>query len=241
MLTDWHYRQLCIELAKRGYRTSEPNSIARETSQVLRKVWQSSTPGGLPGDTDSDVPGVGRNGLRIEMVNCVGAEAVEPVRPRVRVAYLAARSRGGEFYQLENSLVSGYLSRRLGPSELAGLEHLPLPRLEFGRVRAADGDPVHQARLLLSFGHPRDAAAEIRRLVEAGGGAGALGSEVSMLLVRALDEAGDGARLREPRPDSGQKRSPERRFGWFEEACAELVDSIRPDSSMLHDRWSRGG
>lgn len=40
MLSDWSYRQSCIELGKRGYRTGEPDGIARETSQLLAKVFK---------------------------------------------------------------------------------------------------------------------------------------------------------------------------------------------------------
>ncbi|MGN7189972.1 MULTISPECIES: XRE family transcriptional regulator [unclassified Curtobacterium] len=40
LLTDWNYRSICIELAKRGFRTEEPGSdLVAETSQVLRKVF----------------------------------------------------------------------------------------------------------------------------------------------------------------------------------------------------------
>jgi Zn-dependent peptidase ImmA (M78 family)/transcriptional regulator with XRE-family HTH domain len=40
VLSEWHYRTLCIEIGKRGYRMNEPNpKIARETSQVLNKVF----------------------------------------------------------------------------------------------------------------------------------------------------------------------------------------------------------
>jgi Zn-dependent peptidase ImmA (M78 family)/DNA-binding XRE family transcriptional regulator len=39
VLTDWHYRSLCIEIAKRGFRTSEPFEIKRETSQIYAKVF----------------------------------------------------------------------------------------------------------------------------------------------------------------------------------------------------------
>jgi Zn-dependent peptidase ImmA (M78 family) len=39
-LTEWQYRTLFIELSKRGYRTREPNELPRETSQVLRKVFE---------------------------------------------------------------------------------------------------------------------------------------------------------------------------------------------------------
>jgi Zn-dependent peptidase ImmA (M78 family) len=37
--SDWHYRQLCVELSKRGYRRTEHNGIPREPSQVLNKVF----------------------------------------------------------------------------------------------------------------------------------------------------------------------------------------------------------
>lgn len=40
LLSDWQYRSLFIEIGQRGYRTSEPNGIERETSQVLAKVFQ---------------------------------------------------------------------------------------------------------------------------------------------------------------------------------------------------------
>jgi Zn-dependent peptidase ImmA (M78 family)/DNA-binding XRE family transcriptional regulator len=39
LLTDWHYRTLCIEIAKRSFRKKEPNEAPRETSQVLAKVF----------------------------------------------------------------------------------------------------------------------------------------------------------------------------------------------------------
>ena len=35
LLSDWHYRNLVIELSKRGYRSREPDGIPRETSQLL--------------------------------------------------------------------------------------------------------------------------------------------------------------------------------------------------------------
>lgn len=39
LVSDWHYRTLCIEIAKRGYRKTEPNSAPRETSQMFEKVF----------------------------------------------------------------------------------------------------------------------------------------------------------------------------------------------------------
>jgi Zn-dependent peptidase ImmA (M78 family)/DNA-binding XRE family transcriptional regulator len=40
MLSDWHYRTACMELGLRGYRTGEPRGSARETSQLLDKVFR---------------------------------------------------------------------------------------------------------------------------------------------------------------------------------------------------------
>lgn len=39
LISEWQYRSLFIEMGQRGFRTSEPESIARETSQVLGKVF----------------------------------------------------------------------------------------------------------------------------------------------------------------------------------------------------------
>ena len=40
ILSDWHYRTLCIQIASRGYRKQEPDEAQRETSQVLEKVFR---------------------------------------------------------------------------------------------------------------------------------------------------------------------------------------------------------
>src|SRR5690348_15861585 len=40
LLREWHYRTLCIEIAKRGFRSSEPEEALRETSLVLPKLFQ---------------------------------------------------------------------------------------------------------------------------------------------------------------------------------------------------------
>jgi Zn-dependent peptidase ImmA (M78 family) len=39
LVSDWHYRTLCIEIAKRGYRDREPSEAQRETSQILEKIF----------------------------------------------------------------------------------------------------------------------------------------------------------------------------------------------------------
>ncbi len=39
LLTDWQYKSICIELARRGYRSGEPEGIEREKSAVWAKVF----------------------------------------------------------------------------------------------------------------------------------------------------------------------------------------------------------
>jgi Zn-dependent peptidase ImmA (M78 family) len=39
-LSEWLYRTTCIELGKRGFRVGEPDGIARESSQLLYKVFR---------------------------------------------------------------------------------------------------------------------------------------------------------------------------------------------------------
>lgn len=40
-VSDWEYRQLCIELSRRGFRRSEPGGSEHESSQLLHKVLKS--------------------------------------------------------------------------------------------------------------------------------------------------------------------------------------------------------
>ena len=39
LLTAWHYRTLCIEIAQSGYRTNEPDGAQRERSHILATVF----------------------------------------------------------------------------------------------------------------------------------------------------------------------------------------------------------
>lgn len=39
LISDWQYKSLCIDIARRGWRASEPDGIPRETSLVFRKVF----------------------------------------------------------------------------------------------------------------------------------------------------------------------------------------------------------
>jgi Zn-dependent peptidase ImmA (M78 family)/transcriptional regulator with XRE-family HTH domain len=47
VLTDWHYRQLCIQLSATHYRSGEADGMARETSQVFAKVFKSLREDGI--------------------------------------------------------------------------------------------------------------------------------------------------------------------------------------------------
>lgn len=38
LVSEWNYQGFCIEIAKRRYRTNEPEPMERETSQLLAKV-----------------------------------------------------------------------------------------------------------------------------------------------------------------------------------------------------------
>jgi len=51
ILSEWHYRGLCIEMNRLGYSVSEPEPMqSRETSQVLNKVFSSLREDGISKD-----------------------------------------------------------------------------------------------------------------------------------------------------------------------------------------------
>lgn len=56
LLTEWQYRDLFMQIARRGFRKSEPESLPRETSQILAKVFAA-----LRGE------GVGKSDIAIEL------------------------------------------------------------------------------------------------------------------------------------------------------------------------------
>ena len=39
IVSEWHYRDLCVEISRRGYRKKEPDGASREVSQLLAKVF----------------------------------------------------------------------------------------------------------------------------------------------------------------------------------------------------------
>ena len=38
ILSEWNYKSICVELSRRGFRTSEPGGVERETSIIWRKI-----------------------------------------------------------------------------------------------------------------------------------------------------------------------------------------------------------
>lgn len=48
LITEWQYRTFCIELSKDGYRKSEKDGIARDSSQIFLKVFNALRAEGLP-------------------------------------------------------------------------------------------------------------------------------------------------------------------------------------------------
>jgi Zn-dependent peptidase ImmA (M78 family)/transcriptional regulator with XRE-family HTH domain len=48
LISEWHYRTLCIEMSQLGYRKNEPDGIPRENSQVLSKVFGALRDEGIP-------------------------------------------------------------------------------------------------------------------------------------------------------------------------------------------------
>jgi Zn-dependent peptidase ImmA (M78 family)/DNA-binding XRE family transcriptional regulator len=47
MMTDWQYRTLCMQIARRGYRTYEPSEAPRERSQLLSVIFSALYEEGL--------------------------------------------------------------------------------------------------------------------------------------------------------------------------------------------------
>ncbi len=47
LFSEWTYRNLCIQIAKNGYRTVEPNPMRPESSQILRKVFDALRSDGI--------------------------------------------------------------------------------------------------------------------------------------------------------------------------------------------------
>ena len=71
LATDWQYRTACIEIAKRGYRTSEPEGCDRETSLVMQKVFQGLRDEGIGRAEVADALSIGLEELEQLIFNLV--------------------------------------------------------------------------------------------------------------------------------------------------------------------------
>jgi Zn-dependent peptidase ImmA (M78 family) len=95
VITEWHYRHLCKEIAKSGYRKNEPEGIRRETSQILAKVF-----GALRSE------GLGKSDIASEL--SITDEEIESLVFRLTVTGLSGSSayrskRGASALQLVSS------------------------------------------------------------------------------------------------------------------------------------------
>jgi Zn-dependent peptidase ImmA (M78 family)/DNA-binding XRE family transcriptional regulator len=64
LLTDWGYRTACVQLGQLGYRRAEPEGIARESSQLLGKVFRSLRADGIRPAAIADDIGITADELR---------------------------------------------------------------------------------------------------------------------------------------------------------------------------------
>ena len=85
LLTDWGYRTACVDLSRRGYRTSEPGGITRETSPLLDSVLQSvradgATPADIARDLHITVAELNRHVFGLVPTAIDGGTALTPPR-----------------------------------------------------------------------------------------------------------------------------------------------------------------
>lgn len=99
LTTEWINRSLCIQIASAGYRTNEPQSMSRETSQILEKVFKSLREDGVgkstvaqdlyisPQEIEELTYGLLKLGAVPERssVTSVAGEMPSPVRPTLKV------------------------------------------------------------------------------------------------------------------------------------------------------------
>jgi len=92
LMTDWVYRTACINLSRLGYRSSEPGGIARESSQLLAKVFQALRDEGDGPAAIAAAVGISVDelhdhvfGLTITAVPSAQTVSLPPRRPSLRV------------------------------------------------------------------------------------------------------------------------------------------------------------
>lgn len=100
LLTDWGYRTACVQLSRLGYRRAEPRGIARESSQLLGKVFRSVRADGLTQAKIAAEIGIGPGelrghvfGLTLTAVDGLARRVLRTARPvsrHFRAAFRAA-------------------------------------------------------------------------------------------------------------------------------------------------------
>jgi Zn-dependent peptidase ImmA (M78 family)/DNA-binding XRE family transcriptional regulator len=85
LLTDWGYRTACVDLSRRGYRTSEPGGITRETSPLLDSVLRSlradgTSPADIARDLHVTIPELNRHVFGLVPTALDGGNALTPPR-----------------------------------------------------------------------------------------------------------------------------------------------------------------
>jgi Zn-dependent peptidase ImmA (M78 family)/DNA-binding XRE family transcriptional regulator len=63
LLTEWGHRSACVQLSRMGYRSAEPHGIARESSQLLAKVFRALRDDGQTAATIAEGIGISRGEL----------------------------------------------------------------------------------------------------------------------------------------------------------------------------------
>ena len=92
LLTEWGYRTACVQLARLGYRSGEPQGIERESSQLLAKVFRAVRDGGETPAAIAASIGISTNelqshvfGLTLTAVPGDGQAAGTPARHGLRL------------------------------------------------------------------------------------------------------------------------------------------------------------
>ena len=92
LLTEWGYRTACVQLARLGYRSSEPRGIERESSQLLAKVFRAVRDGGETPATIASSIGISTGELQSHVFGLMltarpgdGQAAASPPRHSLRL------------------------------------------------------------------------------------------------------------------------------------------------------------
>ena len=89
LLTEWGYRTACVQLSRLGYRRAEPEGIARESSQLLAKVFRAARSDGETAATIAAAIGISASELQAHVFGLT----LTPVAGGALTAHLPAGPR----------------------------------------------------------------------------------------------------------------------------------------------------